>query len=82
MSVFGDVFLAAFSALGMVLSVVEFLRVRRARKTRFVCLCFREELLDGGLPDLLILCRTDVEQEEIIRRVCANEKRKVFLKRW
>jgi hypothetical protein len=82
MSVFGSVLLATFSVLGLVLSVIEFLRISRAKKTSFICLCFREELLTGGLPDMLIICRTDAEQEEVIRRVCAEDSRKVYLKRW
>lgn len=82
MSVFGSVLLATFSVLGLVLSVVEFLRISRAKKASFICLCFREDLLENGIPDMLIICRTDAEQEEIIRRVCAEDGRKVFLKRW
>ena len=81
MSVFGSVLLATFSVLGLVLSVIEFLRISRAKKTSFICLCFREELLEDGLPDILIICRTDVEQEEVTRRVCAEDPRKVYLKR-
>lgn len=82
MSVLGSVLLATFSVLGLVLSVVEFLRISRAKKASFICLCFREDLLENGIPDMLIICRTDAEQEEIIRRVCAEDGRKVFLKRW
>lgn len=82
MSVFGSVLLATFSALGVVLSVLEFLRIKKAKKASFICLCFREDLLEDGLPDMLIICRTDAEQEEVIRRVCASDTRKVFLKRW
>lgn len=82
MSVFGSVLLATFSVLGLVLSVLEFLRISRAKKTSYICLCFREDLLNEGLPDMLIICRTDAEQEEVIRRVCAEDPRKVYLKRW
>jgi hypothetical protein len=45
-------------------------------------LCFDEKLLDGAKPDMLIICRTDAEQEEVIRRVCSDEARKVYIKRW
>lgn len=82
MSVFGSVFLSMLAAMGVALAVLEFVRIRRAKKASFVCLCFREELLNGALPDMLIICRTDAEQEEVIRRVCAEDSRKVFLKRW
>ncbi len=82
MSVFGSIFLAMLATLGVVLSVIEFERVRSAKKASFITLCFREDLLEGGLPDMVVICRTDAEQEEIIRRVLADEKRQVFLKRW
>ncbi len=82
MSVFGGIFVAMLAALGVALTALELLRRSRARRESFICLCFREELLDGALPDMLIICRTDAEQEEIIRRVCAEDPRRVFLKRW
>ena len=82
MSVFFDVFLAVFAVLGAVLAALELARNYRAKRTEFICVCFREELLEGGIPDMLIICRTDAEQEEIIRRICAGEDRKVFIKRW
>ena len=82
MSVFGSVLVAMLAALGVALSALELVRKSRAKRESFICLCFREELLDGGLPDMLIICRTDAEQEEIIRHICSEDPRKVFLKRW
>lgn len=82
MAILYDVLLATLAALGVILAVLEFVRVSRAKKASFVCLCFREELLDGAKPDVLIICRTDAEQDEVIRRVCADESRKVYIKRW
>lgn len=82
MSVFGNVFLCVLAGLGVALTALEFVRARRAKKAQFVCLCFKEELLNGARPDVLIICRTDAEQEEVIRRVCAEDDRKVYLKRW
>lgn len=81
MSVFGNVFLAVLAALGVALTVLEFVRAKRAKHTEFICVCFREELLEGEKPDMLIICRTDAEQEEVIRRVCADENRKVYIKK-
>ena len=66
MRIFGSIFLAMLAALGIALAVLEFFRRGRAKKARFVCLCFREELLKGENPDMVIICRTDMEQEEII----------------
>lgn len=82
MTILYDVLLATLAALGVILAVLEFVRVSRAKRASFVCLCFREELLDGAKPDVLIICRTDAEQDEVIRRVCADESRKVYIKRW
>lgn len=82
MAILYDVLLATLAALGVILAVLEFVRVSRAKRASFVCLCFREELLDGAKPDVLIICRTDAEQDEVIRRVCADESRKVYIKRW
>ncbi len=82
MSVFGEVILAVLAAMGVTLVILEILRKSRAKKASFICVCFREELLEGGLPDMLVICRTDAEQEEVIRRVCVGESRKVFIKRW
>ena len=77
-----NVIFASLAALGVILITQEYLRTARAKKASFICLCFREELLDEARPDMLIICRTDAEQEEIIRRVCADEERKVYIKRW
>lgn len=82
MSVFGSVLLAVLASLGIALSVLELVRVRCARKTEFICLCFDERLLEGEKPDMLIICRTDAEQEEIIRRVCSDESRRVYIKKF
>ena len=80
MSVFGSIFIAMLAALGVALAVLEFVRRAKAKKTEFICLCFREELLQGGKPDMLIICRTDAEEEEIIRRIGEDENRRIYLK--
>ena len=83
MAVLGGIFLATMASLGVVLAILEYVRISRARHTEFVCICFREELLnENEKPDMLIICKTESEQEEIIRRVCDGESRKVFIKRW
>jgi hypothetical protein len=82
MSVFGSVILAVLASLGVALAVLEILRNVRAKRASFICVCFREELLEDGLPDMLVICRTDAESEEVIRRVCASESRKAYIKRW
>ena len=82
MAIFGSVFIAMLASLGVALAVLEFVRAYRAKRTEFICLCFREDLLDGEKPDMLIICRTDAEQEEVIRRVCADDNSKVYIKRF
>ncbi len=82
MSVFGSVTLAVFAAIGISLVILEILRKSRAKRSSFICVCFREDLLDGGAPDMLVICRTDAEMDEVIRRVCVNESRKAYIKRW
>jgi hypothetical protein len=82
MAIFYEVFLSALAVLGIILAVLEIIRVSRAKRSDFICLCFDKEFLDGERPDMLIICRTDAEQEEVIRRVCSDEARKVYIKRW
>ncbi|MBQ3229817.1 MAG: hypothetical protein IJO64_04805 [Clostridia bacterium] len=81
MVVFLEVFISMLAALGVTLSIIELSRCRRAKKASFVCVCFKEELLENGLPDMLVICKNDAEQEEIIRRVCTSDGRKAFIKR-
>lgn len=82
MYVFCSVFVSALAALGVALAVLEFVRAYRARRAEYICVCFREELLFGDCePDMLIICRTDAEQDEIIKRVCNGESRTVYIKK-
>ena len=79
MSVLGIIFLSLLSSLGVGLTILEYYHIFRAKRIEFVCLCFGENREDFK-PDMLVICRTDAEQEEIIRRISANEPRKVFIK--
>ncbi len=76
----GNILMAAFAALGVALSCLEFFRRARAKRASFVCLCFREDLIDGGSPDMLIICRTDADEEEIIKRIGKHDPRQIYLK--
>lgn len=82
MSAAAEIIVALFAALGLVLLFVFVRRSIQAKKSSFICLCFDERLLSGGKPDMLIICRSVEEQEEIIRRVLDGDERKVFIKRW
>lgn len=81
MSVFLTVFIAMLASLGVALAALDFIRRSRAKRTDFICICFREELLDNALPDMVIICRSDAEQEELIRRVCDKDSRRAYLKK-
>ena len=81
MTVFGSILIAMLAALGVTLSLLEVLRVRRAKKAEFICLSFDDEPDLRKKPDMLIICRTDTEEEEIIRRVCDGDERRVYVKR-
>lgn len=81
MSVFLTVFIAMLAALGVALALLELLRKMRAKKADFICICFREDLLENTLPDIVIICRSDAEQEEVIKRVCNKDSRQAYLKK-
>lgn len=80
MSVIGSIFISLLAALGVALTALEFIRRARAKKSTFISLCFREDLLEGGKPDMIIICRNDAEQEEIIRRIGERDERRIYLK--
>lgn len=82
MSLFITVVFSVLASLGVALTLLEILRRYRAKKESFVCICFREELLEEEKPDMLIVCKSDAEVEEIIKRVSDGDPRKVYIKRW
>lgn len=81
MSIFGTILLATLASIGVALMLLELILTHKAKTAEYVCICFREELLNGEKPDMVIICRNDAEQEEIIKRVCENDARKAFIKR-
>jgi len=83
MYIFCCVFLSVLASIGVVLAGIEFIRAYRAKRTEYICVCFDEALLDSeNKPDMLIICRSDAEQEEIINRICDGESRKVYIKKF
>lgn len=80
MSVFMTVFVAMLAALGVALLVLELFRFARAKRARFVCLCFDDDFSKNRLPDMLVICRSYEEEEEIIRRISAEDPRRMFVK--
>ena len=80
MSVFCNVFVAMLASLGVALTLLELFRHSRAKRSEFICLCFREDLLESGTPDMVIICRNDAEIEEIIKRIGEIDNRRIYLK--
>jgi len=76
----GKIVISALAALGVALSCLEFLRRAKAKRSSYVCLCFREDLIDSGAPDMIIICRTDTDEEEIIKRIGKRDQRQIYLK--
>ncbi len=78
-----EVLVSFFAALGIVFLWRELKKRIFAKKQSFVCICFGTEAdWEKRAPDMLVICRSDEEQEEIIRRVLRDEQRDVFVKRW
>lgn len=80
MWILGNILLAMLSALGIALSVFEYLRRVKAKNSKFICLYFDEDMLENQNPDMVIICRTDADQEEIISRIGQQEERRIYLK--
>lgn len=76
----GKIIISALAALGVALPCLEFSRRAKAKRSSYVCLCFREDLIDSGAPDMIIICRTDTDEEEIIKRIGKRDQRQIFLK--
>lgn len=75
----GYVFIAMLAALGVALSFLELWRILKARKNSYICVCFKEEFDGDQKPDVIYICRTELEQEEILRRVCDGDERKAYI---
>lgn len=82
MPVFCFILLSALACLGIALLVLELCRKISARRTSYICLCFDKALLENGKPDMVIICRSDADEEEIIRRISDGDPRCVYIKRW
>ena len=82
MSSFCIILLSALACIGVVLIIRGLCRFLSARRASYICLCFDKALLEGGKPDLVIICRSDAEEDEIIRRISDGDPRRVYIKRW
>ena len=80
MSVFGSIVIATLASIGVALALLDFVKRIRAKRTEFLCICFGREFAEGELPEMMVICRTDAEQDEIIRRISELDDRKIYLK--
>jgi hypothetical protein len=74
----GIILLSVLAGLGVALAFRDFIRRAAAKKASYVCLCFNDNT--DLPPDMIIICRNDAEQEEIIRRIGDMDNRRIYIK--
>ena len=82
MDYFALAVLSAFAAIGAALVLLEIWRRLKAKKTDYVCVVFGDPPEGDIRPDVVLICRTEAEQDEIIRRVVGSDGRRAYVKRW
>lgn len=78
-------FLSFFACIGLVCAVTELVRLCRKKDMRFTCLLFGDgakTALEEQSYTVVFLCRSELEEQEIIRRLSEGEKRKIYIRRW
>ena len=81
MPLYAEILVAALAAIGAALIAERVWRWLKLRRESFVCISFDGGFPEGRKPDLIFICRTEAEQEEILRRICENDDRKIIIKR-
>ena len=81
MSVASMVFLSFLAAVGIALICYELFRYCKTRKEGYICVCFEREMFENARPDVIFICRTEQEQEEILRRISDSDDRRMYIKR-
>lgn len=77
--------LCPFAAIGMVAVFLELFRLLGKRRLRFTCLLFGDEAKtewDARSYNVVFLCRSELQEEELIRRLSQGERRKVYIRKW
>ena len=77
--------LCPFAAIGLVAVFMELFRLFGRRRLRFTCLLFGDEAKsewDARTYSVVFLCRSELQEEELIRRLSEGEKRKIYVRRW
>lgn len=77
-----EIIVCVLASLGVVLIFREILRHVGAKRNHYACLSFGREPSPEKRPDMIIICRTEEEEQEIIERIIKGEERKIFIKRW
>lgn len=80
-----NIFLCCLAAIGAICIVWELVRFAGRRRMRFTCLLFGDaarERLDARDYEIILLCRTELQEQELIRRLSEGEKRKIYIRRW
>ena len=77
--------LCPFAAIGLVAVFAELYRLLGKRRLRFTCLLFGDEAKaewDARTYSVIFLCRSELQEEELIRRLSEGEKRKIYIRKW
>lgn len=80
-----ELLLCFFAAVGLVAVFAELFRLFGRRRLRFTCLLFGDEAKadwDTRRYGIIFLCRSELQEEELIRRLSEGEKRKIYIRRW
>ncbi len=80
-----DLLLCFFAAIGIISTVWEIFLLIGKRRLRFTCLLFGDHAkaeFEAKEYEIVLLCRSELQEEELIRRLSAGEKRKIYIRRW
>lgn len=77
--------LCLFAAIGLVAVFLELFRLIGRRRLRFTCLLFGDEAKtewEARTHNIVFLCRSELQEDELIRRLSEGEKRKIYIRKW
>ncbi len=80
-----ELLLCLFAAIGLLAVCLEVFRLFGKRRMRFTCLLFGDEAKDawdGRTYQIVLLCRSELQEEELLRRLSDGEKRRIYIRRW
>ncbi len=80
-----EILLYLLAAIGIFALLAELIRLFGKKRLHFTCLLFGDaakDIWESKRYDAIVLCRSELQEEELIRRFSENEKRKIYIKRW